>query len=200
MSTITVTATYVGVADRFNFVPGQQYTLSIYPFENRPGMLGVGNTAPPNQVLPYGSWPAFLSVWANVTKVQPVALTTAPPPEQPATAQRTRLRTVIAHTSDGKLGWEQVTEQHGPSTNYYYQLVVEGKETAQFIERGKALNAYAHLLRTAFYKEHEPIRASGDAICSQCGSPYKAHPFDTNELYHGTPYLNLLCDGTRIKL
>jgi hypothetical protein len=44
------------------------------------------------------------------------------------------------------------------------------------------------------------IRASGDAICGNCGQPYKRHRFDYSELFEGAPYLNVLCDGTKVKL
>lgn len=44
------------------------------------------------------------------------------------------------------------------------------------------------------------VRASGDAICGNCGQPYKRHAFDYSELCDGVPYLNVICDGTKVKL
>ena len=44
-------------------------------------------------------------------------------------------------------------------------------------------------------------RASGDALCSKCGYALRLHPMDTNVLsYSGEPILNVLCDGSRVKL
>lgn len=41
----------------------------------------------------------------------------------------------------------------------------------------------------------EEIRADGDCVCSHCGKAYRRHPHDP---YRG--FLNVLCDGTRVKL
>lgn len=49
--------------------------------------------------------------------------------------------------------------------------------------------------------KHEIIRASGDCICEICGKEYRRHPDDMEELsYQGLPFLQVLCDGTRVKL
>jgi hypothetical protein len=42
--------------------------------------------------------------------------------------------------------------------------------------------------------------ASGDVICKVCGNPYKRHVMDLKDTFQGNPYLNVLCDGTRVKL
>jgi hypothetical protein len=45
------------------------------------------------------------------------------------------------------------------------------------------------------------IRASGDVICEVCGKPYRKHPFDMEIIgWQDEPFLNVLCDGTRVKL
>lgn len=49
--------------------------------------------------------------------------------------------------------------------------------------------------------DSEAIRASGDAICDICGWEYRLHPEDTeNRSYDNQPFLNVLCDGARVKL
>lgn len=41
---------------------------------------------------------------------------------------------------------------------------------------------------------------SGDMLC-KCGLPYAAHPMDWRVIGYGdVPYLNVLCDGMRVKL
>lgn len=50
------------------------------------------------------------------------------------------------------------------------------------------------------------IRASGGCLCEVCGLEYRKHPFDQDILgmedHQGVrqPYLNVLCDGLRVKL
>jgi hypothetical protein len=48
------------------------------------------------------------------------------------------------------------------------------------------------------------IRVDGNCICSLCGKKYSKHPFDydflSSECLGNYPYLNILCDGTRVKL
>ena len=39
------------------------------------------------------------------------------------------------------------------------------------------------------------VRAAGNCICKECGKKYSEHPEDPK-----SPYLNVLCDGTRVKL
>lgn len=44
-------------------------------------------------------------------------------------------------------------------------------------------------------------RADQSAICSICKLPYGAHKTDRDILdYDGNPFLNILCDGTKVKL
>lgn len=44
-------------------------------------------------------------------------------------------------------------------------------------------------------------RASGDMICSTCGHDYFSHPPDWRLIGYGdVPFLNILCDGRRVKL
>jgi hypothetical protein len=43
-------------------------------------------------------------------------------------------------------------------------------------------------------------RSSGDCVCT-CGLPYYAHPLDWRVIGYGdVPFLNVLCDGRRVKL
>jgi hypothetical protein len=45
------------------------------------------------------------------------------------------------------------------------------------------------------------LRVSGDCICLICGGKYYDHPNDMEQLdWQGSPFLNVLCDGTRVKL
>ena len=47
----------------------------------------------------------------------------------------------------------------------------------------------------------EGERTSGDMICEHCGLEYGAHPLDWRVIGYGnTPFLNVLCDGRRVKL
>lgn len=49
--------------------------------------------------------------------------------------------------------------------------------------------------------ESKIVRASGDAICPECGEPYRKHPHDEEILdYDDRPFLRIACDGTRLKL
>lgn len=45
-------------------------------------------------------------------------------------------------------------------------------------------------------------RAHSDAVCTSCGKPYWRHPYDPYEVdgWTGTPWLQVLCDGSRVKL
>jgi len=44
-------------------------------------------------------------------------------------------------------------------------------------------------------------RASGEAVCSECGHPYGVHPPDWRLIGYGNvPFLTVLCDGRRVKL
>jgi len=43
--------------------------------------------------------------------------------------------------------------------------------------------------------------AAGDMICEFCGLEYFAHPLDWRVIGYGNvPFLNVLCDGRRVKL
>lgn len=47
----------------------------------------------------------------------------------------------------------------------------------------------------------EGERASGDMLCYFCGQEYFAHPMDWRVIGFGdVPFLNVLCDGRRVKL
>ena len=44
-------------------------------------------------------------------------------------------------------------------------------------------------------------RCSGDMLCDLCGREYAAHPMDWRVIGYGdVPFLNVLCDGRRVKL
>lgn len=44
-------------------------------------------------------------------------------------------------------------------------------------------------------------RVSGAMICETCGQTYLKHPLDYRVIGHGNvPFLNVLCDGRRVKL
>lgn len=47
----------------------------------------------------------------------------------------------------------------------------------------------------------EATVASGEVLCEECGQEYFYHPYDWRLLeYGGRPYLNILCNGQRVKL
>lgn len=43
-------------------------------------------------------------------------------------------------------------------------------------------------------------RASGDAVCDDCGNTFLRHPLDPDELGFAGPFLNRLCSGELVKL
>lgn len=44
-------------------------------------------------------------------------------------------------------------------------------------------------------------RCSGECLCDQCGYSYREHPLDWTQIGYGNvPYLNVICDGRRVKL
>ena len=44
-------------------------------------------------------------------------------------------------------------------------------------------------------------RCSGEMVCEQCGRDYFSHPSDWRVIGYGNvPFLNVLCDGRRVKL
>ena len=51
-------------------------------------------------------------------------------------------------------------------------------------------------------EEEDFIRAGGEVICEVCQLPYKQHPYSYKpaDLFQGHPYLNVLCDGSKVKL
>lgn len=46
----------------------------------------------------------------------------------------------------------------------------------------------------------EPVRASGDSICDDCGKLYFDHPYTDDRDYLGRPFLKQLCNGQVVKL
>lgn len=47
----------------------------------------------------------------------------------------------------------------------------------------------------------EGERTSGEMICEVCGHDYYSHPMDWRVIGYGNvPFLNVLCDGRRVKL
>jgi len=50
--------------------------------------------------------------------------------------------------------------------------------------------------------EHEVFdRADGLVFCNTCGQEYAQHPMDWRVIGYGNvPFLNVLCDGRRVKL
>lgn len=54
---------------------------------------------------------------------------------------------------------------------------------------------------TGFYLSEDFFRASGDCLCEICGTEYRKHPDDMENIgYDGYPYLKKLCNGRRVKL
>lgn len=44
-------------------------------------------------------------------------------------------------------------------------------------------------------------RACGDVVCTICHNKYRMHPLDWRVIGYGNrPFLNVLCDGHRVKL
>ena len=56
--------------------------------------------------------------------------------------------------------------------------------------------------RRTLHDRFEMIRASGDCLCKHCGGSYRDHAMDTSNinLAEESPFLHVLCDGTRVKL
>lgn len=47
----------------------------------------------------------------------------------------------------------------------------------------------------------DPQNSSGEMICQRCGHTFFAHPMDWRVIGYGeVPFLNVLCDGRRVKL
>lgn len=45
------------------------------------------------------------------------------------------------------------------------------------------------------------LRADGSMICTRCNRDYFSHPMDWRVIGYGNvPFLNVLCDGSRVKL
>lgn len=45
------------------------------------------------------------------------------------------------------------------------------------------------------------VRTSGKVICEVCGQDYFHHPMDWRVIgYENRPFLNIICDGGRVKL
>jgi len=83
-----------------------------------------------------------------------------------------------------------------------------GSDYAQFMlePRDCIVDLVRHVQERWQERQPEPeedfIRAGGDVICPDCGQPYKKHPYSYAEadLFQGHPYLNVLCNGTKVKL
>lgn len=57
------------------------------------------------------------------------------------------------------------------------------------------------MMRENDYEDLEFVRVGGDVICDDCGKKYYDHPLDKEVLsYDGYPFLNIRCDGVRLKL
>lgn len=65
-----------------------------------------------------------------------------------------------------------------------------------------------YAMRKVGMREYAPLvgqpdgmTAAGRCICSACGFTYAEHPLDWRVIgYLNTPFLNVLCDGVRVKL
>ena len=63
-------------------------------------------------------------------------------------------------------------------------------------------------MRACNMTEYPPVsgdpdgeRVSGQLICEKCGKDYYSHPMDWRVIGYGNvPFLNVLCDGRRVKL
>ena len=59
----------------------------------------------------------------------------------------------------------------------------------------------ANSLRGSTEPDSDYFRAAGNTVCFACGLEYAKHPHDENDLdWDGYPFLNVLCDGRRVKL
>lgn len=94
-------------------------------------------------------------------------------------------------------------------TNEFIQqliLTLEPAARAKFNEIDQFLLAKS--MELCHMVEYPPIigephgeRASGDCICEICQNPYYAHPYDWRLIGYGDiPFLNILCNGQRVKL
>lgn len=83
---------------------------------------------------------------------------------------------------------------------------LETKARAQFSEVERLLLARA--MDACGMKEYPAVtgdpageRTSADMICEVCGRDYGSHPMDWRVIGYGDgPFLNVLCDGHRVKL
>ncbi len=57
------------------------------------------------------------------------------------------------------------------------------------------LNRLAEVFMLSDDPDPEMVRASGDMVCAQCGADYYSHACDPHNRF-----LNVLCDGRRVKL
>ncbi len=46
----------------------------------------------------------------------------------------------------------------------------------------------------------DTYRVNGDVTCAICGKLYRKHPFSDDRDWNGDPWLNLGCDGRKLKL
>ncbi|PQO39366.1 hypothetical protein C5Y96_05795 [Blastopirellula marina] len=73
------------------------------------------------------------------------------------------------------------------------------------IERQMLRRTMEHVGMTEYppapMESHGFQRAAFDCICQKCGKAYGAHPMDWRVIGYGdVPFLNVLCDGQRVKL
>ncbi len=83
----------------------------------------------------------------------------------------------------------------------YHGYNVWGHEHHQQL-RGSAPMPTMESTRIGHLLDHdrEMRRASGDVACRVCRKPYRSHPLDPMVMGYDGPFLNLLCDGDRVKL
>ena len=66
---------------------------------------------------------------------------------------------------------------------------------------GRAMEHVGMLCYPPVAGDPDGERASGSVICDRCGLIYGAHPLDWRVVgYAHRPFLNVLCDGRRVKL
>jgi len=105
---------------------------------------------------------------------------------QDSYTQQRMVRSTVSHADEG--GMETVDVWGCSPGCPVTSLDKQSDETSRFFLQVQA--------------EFDVERASGDAICGECGKPYRGHPLDHHQREHpgGDPYLNVLCDGARVKL
>jgi len=87
--------------------------------------------------------------------------------------------------------------------HYRYPTLLRYAEMAAKASGGHPVQqaARAWLARREQDRAPDFVRASGDVVCNACGKKYYDHPMDRTVLsWNGEPFLNVLCDGSRVKL